>query len=46
MHKLMNKTPTKPTNNQMKPKQTHKKKIKWNPHPKAYMDSNLVEIEK
>ena len=28
MHKLMNKTPTKPTNNQMKPKQTHKKKKK------------------
>ena len=23
-----------------------KKKIKWNPHPRAYMDSNLVEIEK
>ena len=22
------------------------KKIKWNPQPRAYMDSNLVEIEK
>ena len=45
MHKQMNKTEAKPTNNQMKPKQTHKK-IKWNSQARAYMDSDLVEIKK
>ena len=49
MHKQMNKTPTKPINNQMKPKQTHTKKKKKSNEthiPRAYMDSDLVEIEK
>ena len=42
--------------NEQNPNKAHKqsnetqanpqKKIKWNPHPKAYMDSDLVEIKK
>ena len=27
------------------PSKPTKKKKKWNPHPRAYMDSDLVEIE-
>ena len=37
-HKQSNETQANP--------QKKKKKKKWNPHPRAYMDSNLVEIEK